>query len=276
MIGAEEVVKKIVSAGEKKVTQCPGKMILKGAFAGASIATGGAFATMASTGVSDTLGSGISKLILGAVFPVGLIMILFLGFELFTGDAGVIPISAFRKKISYKKLLTLWLFVYIGNFIGSIFYAYIMATGPFVSGGEVNIYGQHAIAIAEAKVLPYKSMGISGLWQAFIKAIGCNILVNLAVLMFFASDSDIGKMVGIWFPIAAFVSSGFEHSVANMYFIPVGIFLGANITWTDFIVWNLIPVTLGNIVGGMFFVGFLYHLMTKNSCGRIGSLKNVC
>jgi formate/nitrite transporter FocA (FNT family) len=96
-----------------------------------------------------------------------------------------------------------------------------------------------------------------------LKGIGCNLLVNLAILLALSSKAMVGKFFGIWFPIMAFVSTGFEHCVANMYFIPAGIMLGANVTWAQFIQWNLIPVTIGNIVGGFIFIGALYFYSFK-------------
>jgi formate/nitrite transporter len=102
-----------------------------------------------------------------------------------------------------------------------------------------------------------------GLWSAFMKGIACNLLVNVAILLAISSKDMVGKFFGIWFPIMAFVASGFEHSVANMYFIPAGIMAGANVTWGQFIYWNLIPVTIGNIVGGFIFIGAVYYWSFK-------------
>jgi formate/nitrite transporter FocA (FNT family) len=105
--------------------------------------------------------------------------------------------------------------------------------------------------------------GTIGLWSAFMKGIACNLLVNVAILLAFSSKAMIGKFFGIRFPIMAFVASGFEHCVANMYFIPAGIMLGANVSWGQFIQWNLIPVTIGNIVGGFLFIGAVYFYSFK-------------
>ena len=140
-----------------------------------------------------------------------------------------------------------------------------MLVGRVTKGGgpELTVFGQNAVAIAEAKTLPYIATGTLGLWSAFMKGIACNLLVNVAILLAFASKNMIGKFFGIWFPIMAFVASGFEHSVANMYFIPTGILLGANVSWAQFVQWNLIPVTLGNIVGGFIFIGAVYFYSFK-------------
>jgi formate/nitrite transporter len=191
--------------------------------------------------------------------------------SLFTGDTMLIPMAVFQKKTTWGRVFNAWFWVYIGNFIGSLFWAYLMAVGPFSKGGspEITVFGQNAIGIAQAKTLPYMAAGGIGLWSAFMKGIGCNLLVNLAILLAISSKNMIGKFFGIWFPIMAFVSSGFEHSVANMYFIPVGIMLGAKVTWGQFIQWNLIPVTLGNIVGGGIFIGAVYFYSFKKELSTI-------
>jgi formate/nitrite transporter len=219
----------------------------------------------------------MSQLILGAVFPVGLIITVLTGAELFTGDAMLAPMAAFIHKISWAQVLTLWVFVYIGNFIGSVFWAYIMANGPYVTwnaagAATLTAFGTRAIAIMGAKT---GYVGMMGIYSAFLKGIGCNYLVNLAILLGICADDAVGKFFGIWFPIMAFVSSGLEHSIANMYFIPAGI-LTAGVTGTPTTVnwinmWgsNLIPVTLGNIVGGLFFVGVLYWVAFRKEIAAL-------
>ncbi|MDD1701325.1 MAG: formate/nitrite transporter family protein, partial [Methanoregula sp.] len=225
--------------------------------------------------------AGIAQLVLGAVFPVGLIITVLTGAELFTGDAMLAPMAAFIHKISWAQVLTLWVFVYIGNLIGSLFWAYLMANGPYVSfdaagAATVTAFGSRAIAIAGAKV---SYVGMMGMWSAFLKGIGCNYLVNLAILLGICADDAAGKFFGIWFPIMAFVSSGLEHSIANMYFIPAGIFtqgfitdptkINATVNWVAMWTNNLIPVTLGNIVGGMFFVGVLYWVAFRKEIAAL-------
>ncbi|KQC04365.1 MAG: formate transporter [Methanoculleus sp. SDB] len=269
------IVAKAGDAGKYKVGLSPVNMLIRGFMAGAYIAIGGALATTCFTGVAATLGAGMAKLILGAVFPVGLIIIILTGAELFTGDAMIAPMAAFIHKVSWAQVLNLWVWVYIGNLIGSIVYAYIMAYGPFTGWdaagvATVNAFGISAVNIAIGKV---GYVGGAATWSCFLKAIGCNWLVNLAVLLGICADDLIGKFFGIWFPIMAFVSSGFEHCVANMYFIPAGLFCSgflnpeqvaaagpklANLSWVTMWTNNLIVVTIGNIVGGLFFVGVIY------------------
>lgn len=276
-----QIIAKGAGAGKYKTGLEWWNMVLRGFMSGAYIAMGGALATVCSAGVAGNLGDGFGRLILGAVFPVGLIITVLTGAELFTGDAMLAPLAAFIHKVSWMSVMNLWIWVYIGNFIGSIFYAYIMANGPFVAFNAagvatVNAFGLNAVTIALGKV---SYVGMAGLWSAFLKGIGCNWLVNLAILLGICADDAIGKFFGIWFPIMAFVSSGFEHCVANMYFIPAGIMTSgylnadqiANITptklanlnyvtmWTN----NLIIVTIGNIVGGLLFVGVIYWIAFK-------------
>lgn len=256
-----EIVQIAGDAGCYKGNLTVPNLLVRSFMAGLFIAVGAALCTVCGTEVDKFLGPGFKSLIGGAVFPVGLIAIVITGMSLFTGDTMLIPMAVFQGKSTWVKVINAWFWVYIGNFVGSLFWAYLMSVGPFSKGGgpEITVFGQNAIGIAQAKVLPYISAGTAGLWSAFMKGIACNLLVNAAILLAFSSKNMVGKFFGIWFPIMAFVSSGFEHSVANMYFIPAGIMVGANVTWGQFIQWNLIPVTLGNIVGGFIFIGAVYY-----------------
>jgi formate/nitrite transporter len=281
------IVAKAGDAGKYKVGLPAWNMVLRGVLSGAFIAMGAALATVCSTGIQATdvamrfgaASPGISQLILGAVFPVGLIITIMTGAELFTGDAMLAPMAAFIHKISWASVLNLWLWVYIGNFIGSVLFAYIMAYGPFVSYDAAGVatitaFGARALGIATAKTSYVSAMA---LWSCFLKAIACNWLVNLAVLLGICADDAIGKIVGIWFPIFAFVATGFEHSVANMYFIPAGIFVTGidpsravdTVNWISMWTNNVIPVTLGNIVGGLFFVGVLYWVAFRKEIAAL-------
>jgi formate/nitrite transporter len=279
------IVAKAGDAGKYKVGLPAWNMILRGFMSGAYIAMGGALATVCSTGIMatdaalryGTASAGFSQLILGAVFPVGLIITVLTGAELFTGDAMLAPMAAFIHKISWAQVLTLWVLVYIGNFIGSVVWAYIMANGPFVAfdaagAATATAFGTRAIAIMGAKTA---YVGTMGFYSAFLKGIGCNWLVNLAILLGICADDLIGKFFGIWFPIMAFVSSGLEHSIANMYFIPAGLMTAAltntptKVTWVNMWMSNLIPVTLGNIVGGLFFVGVIYWVAFRKEIAAL-------
>ena len=279
------IVAKAGDAGKYKVGLPAWNMILRGFMSGAYIAMGGALATVCSTGIMatepalryGTASAGFSQLILGAVFPVGLIITVLTGAELFTGDAMLAPMAAFIHKISWAQVMTLWVLVYVGNFIGSVVWAYLMANGPFVSfdaagAATATAFGTRAIGIMGAKTA---YVGTMGFYSAFLKGIGCNWLVNLAILLGICADDLIGKFFGIWFPIMAFVSSGLEHSIANMYFIPAGLMTAAltntptKVTWVNMWMSNLIPVTLGNIVGGLFFVGVIYWVAFRKEIAAL-------
>ncbi len=274
----------VANAGTYKSKLSIFQLLIRGFMAGAYIGIGAALATVCSTGVAATAGAGIAKLVLGSVFPVGLIAIVLTGMELFTGDCMLVPMAAMMKRVTWGSVIRNWFWVYIGNILGSFFYAYIMAFGPLVDGTAegmaVNAFGTTAVNIAVAKTLTYKAVGGLGYWSCFVKAIGCNFLVNIAILLAITADDVIGKFFGIWFPIMAFVSTGFEHCVANMYFLPAGKYLidwypavvqktggllAANngLSWGDIWFWNLIPVTAGNIVGGFLFIGVAYFLMFR-------------
>jgi formate/nitrite transporter len=291
------IVAKAGDAGKYKVGLPAWNMVLRGFMSGAYIAMGGALATICTTGIVaadplaayGTASAGFNALILGAVFPVGLIITVLTGAELFTGDAMLAPMAAFIHKVSWAAVANLWIWVYIGNLIGSIVYAYIMAYGPLsawnaAGAGTVTAFGMRAIAIGAFKV---QYVGAAAMWSAFLKGVGCNWLVNLAILLGICADDLIGKFFGIWFPIMCFVSTGFEHSIANQYFISAGIFtngigltpaqaetaaatLGyANLNWVGFWVNNMIIVTIGNIVGALFFVGVIYWVAFRKEIAAL-------
>ncbi|MDR2499455.1 MAG: formate/nitrite transporter family protein [Treponema sp.] len=213
---------------------------------------------------------GLGKVLAGAVFGTGLMLVVVAGGELFTGNT-LIMVGLLDRKLTAGKLLSNWITVYIGNFIGSLFIAYMMnQSGLFNSGG--NVLGGQTIKIAAYKTsLPFHS--------AFFLGIMCNWLVCLAVWVSYAAKDVTGKLLACFFIIGLFITSGFEHSVANMYYIPAGIWAKANAVWADAshvlpeqlenLNWltlftkNLIPVTLGNIVGGAGLVGAFYWLSLK-------------
>ncbi len=265
-----EIVQLAGDAGKYKANLTPGNYLVR-SFMGRPLHCGRRGSChVLRNGARELHGSGIQIDDSGRGLPRGLDRDRFTGMSLFTGDTMLFPMAVFQNKSTGKGDQRPGL-VYIGNFVGSLFWAYLMSVGPLSKGGgaELTAFGQNAVAIAQAKTLPYIANGGAGLWSAFMKGIACNLLVNLAILLALSSKNMIGKFFGIWFPIMAFVASGFEHSVANMYFIPTGIMLGANVTWGQFIGWNLIPVTLGNIVGGFVFIGAVYYISFKKELSSI-------
>ncbi len=247
----KETTCSVDNIGCNKIGMEVGPLLTLSFLAGAFIAFGGLLAVIVGGGVPEIKAAnpGLQKFIFGAVFPVGLMLVVVAGAELFTGNnASCVP-PVLSRKAPWSGLARNWTVSYIGNFLGSIFVVIFLTymTGLFASDPWLS----SITGIAEAKVS-------QGFWPLFFKGIGCNWLVCLAVWLAIASDDVASKVFGIWFPIMAFVAIGFEHSIANMFFIPAGIMYGASVTWSDFFIVNLIPVTLGNIVGGALFVGGIY------------------
>ena len=240
-------IETISSVGEKKTEMTWNKIIVLGFLAGAYIAFGGFTAIIVSVGDPWPQGlPGLQRLIFGAVFPVGLMLVVIGGAELFTGNCMLPTVACLNRKGNWRGLVKNWVSSYVGNFLGALFVVYFLGigTGLLLKSPWVD----YAIAIARAKC----ELGFT---QAFLRGVGCNWLVCLALWLALSSDDVISKIFAIQFPTMAFVVLGFEHSVANMFFVPVGIFITHEITWSMFLWNNLLPVTLGNIVGGVFFVG---------------------
>jgi len=260
-----ETAQALCAVGNKKTNLPIAKMFILAMFAGVYIGFGAQLMTTVKVGLADALGSGFAAFLGGAVFSVGLMLVVIAGAELFTGN-NLITVACCHKKASVGGLLKNWIVVYTGNFVGSILLALIVF-GGFYAYRDPGAMGSLALNVANAKVN-------LGFIEALCRGILCNWLVCLAVWLAVSSKDNIGKIFACFFPIMAFVAMGFEHSVANMYFIPMGIFLkdfagltaSASLTWTGF-VQNLIPVTIGNIIGGAFFVGILYwYVYLQGKC----------
>lgn len=251
-----EIAKNIGNIGETKGKSPTQKLVLLGIAAGAFIAFG-AFAaiTIASGWPDPWAASGLNKAAMGMVFTVGLILVVLTGAELFTGNNMFLMMSVLENQSTWGQLLRNWGIVYVSNFAGALLLVALVSCGGFFADGTtVTAMGAKALAIGEAKV------GLS-FSAAFCRAIACNWLVCLAVWLASAAKDVVGKIFGCFFPIMAFVLSGFEHSVANMFFIPAAMTIPGNtITFSELFLNNLLPVTLGNIIGGAIFVGFLFWL----------------
>jgi len=195
------------------------------------------------------------------IFPVSLVMIVILGLELVTGSFGLLPIARLEQNSSTGSIVANFGWVFIGNLIGSVAYGVLLAIA-LTNMWSIAPTGVAAriVATAEAKTIAYEAMGFAGLVTAFVKGMLCNWLVCMGVVMAMASTSTIGKIVGAWLPISVFFAQGFEHSVVNMFIIPTGMLMGAKITVAEWWIWNQIPVTLGNLVGGFIFTGLALYL----------------
>lgn len=251
-----EIAELYIMVGDGKTSRKSWQLIMLGCFAGAFIAMGAMCSQVVGYHPSTVA---VGRLLSGLVFPVGLVLVVISGGELFTGNC-LIVLSCLAGTTYPIAMLRSWLCVYIGNLIGSIFMAALVNFGNVLSlyNGDLAVF---VVAAAKAKVsMPFI--------EAFIKGILCNFLVCIAIWASFAADDSCGKVICIYLPIVIFVTCGFEHSVANMFFIPSGLFAAqlrgieaAGLNWGTFFYKNLLPVTLGNIVGGGGFVGAGYWLI---------------
>lgn len=258
-----EILEKVSDSGIAKAEGKTLRLLIWALLAGAYIAFGAQASQMVSFNLlADPDSLGVGRLVSAAVFPVGLMMVVLCGAELFTGNCLMI-IGVLDRKIRISGMLRNWVLVYLGNFLGALLVVALMkSTGLWETGS--GLLGASVIKTAQAKV--QLSFG-----QAFVRGILCNWLVCLAVWMSTGARETVSKIFAIWFCIGLFVISGFEHSIANMYFIPAGIAAAADsglaqlagcdvsvLTVENFLVKNLLPVTLGNILGGGLFVGMVY------------------
>lgn len=249
----DAVVDNMIQAGTNKSRLGAIDLLIRGALSGALL---GVATTLALTGTAQT-GVGL----VGAlIFPVGFVMIVLLGLELVTGNFALVPLGVLARKITMGDLMFNWTLVFIGNLLGSLLYAVLFAqtlapTAPLVKS---------LLTISEAKTLGYAKLGFDGLTAAFVKAILCNWMVTMGVVMSLTSQSTIGKIAAMWLPILTFFAQGFEHSVVNMFVIPAGMMLGAQVSVSDWWLWNQIPVTLGNILGGFILTGLALYVTHGN------------
>lgn len=245
-----EIAVRIETAGVKKAGLALVPLIGLSILAGAFIAFGAALYTVA---VTDTgMGYGPTRVFGGLVFCLGLILVIVGGAELFTGNALIVMGWADRK-VSTSALARNWGISYCGNLVGAVATAGMIAISGVYEGADAQVW-QTAIAIAQAKVA-------LGPLEALVRGVLCNTLVCLAVWLCFAAHSVTAKVAAIVFPITAFVALGFEHSIANMFFLPVAMFGGADGVDVGGIVGNLVPVTIGNIIGGGAFVALTYYII---------------
>jgi formate/nitrite transporter len=249
-----DIVANMVQAGIAKANLGIPDLLIRGALSGALLG----FATSLAIGATTQTGQPI----VGAlIFPVGFVMIVLLGLELVTGSFALLPLAALRGRASVGTVLANWSWVFAGNLIGALVYATLLVIA-LTTAGQVEPAGVAAsiVKIAEAKTIGYAHFGAAGMLTVFVKAILCNWMVCLGVVMALSSTSMIGRIAGAWMPIVIFFAQGFEHSVVNMFLIPAGILMGAKVSLSDWWLWNQIPVTLGNIVGGLVFTGLALYV----------------
>jgi formate/nitrite transporter len=265
MFTPPQIAEKLGDVCQGKCRTLPRKLLVLAFLGGAFTAFGAQLSILVGVGTELLLGFGVAKFLSASVFSLGVMLTVIAGAELFTGGS-LIVISALEKKVRWGELLKTWVAVYIGNLIGSLFIALLLYwSGTWSLSG--NAVGASALKIAGAKT----SLTFV---QGLVRGILANWLICLAVWMATSAKDVIGKLFAIYFPIMAFVASGFENAVSNMFFVPYGILLKsvpkvveatgktladfANLNWATLWTKNLIPVTIGNIIGGAFFVGFIY------------------
>jgi formate/nitrite transporter len=245
-----EVARLVEQVGVKKAHLPTSTTLMLGLLAGAFIAFGAMYSTVVMTG--SALGFGPARLAGGVAFSLGLVLVIVGGAELFTGN-NLIVMAWAERKISLAQLLRNWVLVYLANFVGAVGCALMVAWSGTLGLGDGAV-AETSIRIGQAKVA-------LGFGEAFFRGVLCNTLVCLAIWLCFAAHSVASKILAIVLPISAFVALGFEHSVANMYLIPVAMLAGAEGVGVAGLVGNLVPVTLGNMVGGGVFVALVYWLI---------------
>lgn len=265
-----EFVSKMIDAGESKVFMSTKDTLVRAYMAGAILALAAAFA------ITITVNTG-EPLIGALLFPVGFCMLYLLGFDLLTGVFTLAPLALFDKRpgVTLGGVLRNWGLVFVGNFAGAMTVAVFMAiVFTFGFTEAPNAIGQKIGHIGEGRTLGYADHGIGGMLTLFVRAVMCNWMVSTGVVAAMMSTSVSGKVIGMWMPILVFFYMGFEHSIVNMFLFPSGIMLGGQFTWGDYLLWNEIPTVLGNLVGGLTFVGAtLYATHYKTSPKRMPAAK---
>lgn len=248
-IKPSEVAEEFVAVGSAKAQLKMGDLLLRGSLSGALLG----FAT---TVAFSANAQGLPPVVGAVLFPAGFAMIVVLGLELVTGSFALLPSAWVAKKAALSRVGTNLLWVFVGNLIGGCLYAGLYAAvvtqfhrAPATGAGAL------IVAAAQAKTLGYEKLGAAGIGLALIKAVLCNWMVCMGVVMGMTSRSTLGKIAACWLPIFIFFALGYEHSVVNMFVIPAGIWMGAPVSLSDWWLWNQVPVTVGNLIGGFLFVG---------------------
>ncbi|MFB1298822.1 formate/nitrite transporter family protein [Mycobacterium sp. pW049] len=260
-VNPSEFVGKMIDAGESKALMSTRDTLIRAFMAGAILALAAAFA------VTITVQTG--NALLGAVlFPVGFCLLYLLGFDLLTGVFTLVPLAMLDKRrgVTFRSMMRNWGLVFVGNFAGAILVALMMAV-VFTFGFSVdpNEVGQRLGEIGHSRTVGYAEHGAAGMLTLFIRGVLCNWMVSTGVVAAMMSTSVSGKVIAMWMPIMLFFYMGFEHSIVNMFLFPSGLMLGGDFSIADYLVWNEIPTVIGNLVGGLTFVGltlFATHART--------------
>jgi formate transporter len=254
-VSPPDFVKQMVDAGEKKAFMSTRDTVIRAYMAGAILALAAAF------GVAITVQTG--QPLAGAIlFPVGFCMLYLMGFDLLTGVFTLVPLAVLDKRrgVTARSMLRNWGWVFLGNFAGAmttaVFMAIIFTYGFSTSPDEI---GQTIGTIGESRTVGYAEYGAAGMLTLFIRGVLCNWMVSTGVVGAMMSNSVPGKVIAMWMPIMLFFYMGFEHSIVNMFLFPSGLMLGGEFTIGDYLLWNEIPTLVGNLVGGITFVGLMLY-----------------
>lgn len=245
----------MIDAGESKVHMSTKDTVIRAYMAGAILALAAAFA------ITITVNTG-NPLVGALLFPVGFCMLYLLGYDLLTGVFTLVPMALFDRRpgVTVRSMLRNWGLVFLGNLAGALTVAVFMAINFTTGFTQVpNEIGQTIGQIGESRTVGYAEAGGGGLLTLFIRAVLCNWMVSTGVVAAMMSESVSGKIMGMWMPIIVFFYMGFEHSIVNMFLFPSGLLLGGGFTLGDYLVWNEIPTIIGNVVGGLTFVGVMIY-----------------
>ncbi|WGR63568.1 formate/nitrite transporter family protein (plasmid) [Paracoccus ferrooxidans] len=254
-VNPADFAKKMIDAGEAKVFMSTKDTLIRAYMAGAILALAAAFA------VTVTVNTG-EPLIGALLFPVGFCMLYLLGFDLLTGVFTLVPLALIDRRpgVTPRGMLRNWGLVFAGNFAGAFTVAVFMAIIVTFGFSEApNAVGEKIGHIGEGRTLGYAAHGAAGMLTLFIRAVMCNWMVSTGVVAAMMSTTVSGKVIAMWMPILVFFYMGFEHSIVNMFLFPAGLLLGGQFTIMDYMIWNEIPTVLGNLVGGLTFVGAMIY-----------------
>lgn len=263
-LAPSDFVKKMVDAGESKVHMSTRDTLIRAYMAGSILALAAAFA------ISIIVQTGIP--IVGAVlFPVGFCILILMGFDLITGVFVLTPLAWLDKRpgVTIKGILRNWGLVFVGNFAGALVVAFLISIVlTYCFSVDPNAVGQKIAKIGEARTLGYAEHGAAGMFSVFVRGALCNWMVSLGVVGAMISNTVSGKFIAMWMPIMLFFAMVFEHAVVNMFLFPAAMIMGADFTIAEYFIWNEIPTTLGNLIGGLSFTGltlYMTHARTKAS-----------
>lgn len=264
-VAPTDFVTKMIDAGESKVFMSTRDTLIRGYMAGAILALAAVFAVTINVQTGQPLAGAV-------LFPVGFCLLYLMGFDLLTGVFTLAPLALIDKRpgVTVGGVLRNWGLVFLGNFAGALTVAIMMAV-VFTFGftTEPNAVGQAIGHIGEGRTVGYAAHGAGGMLTLFIRGVLCNWMVSTGVVAAMMSTSVSGKVIGMWMPIMLFFYMGFEHSVVNMFLFPSGLMLGGNFSIRDYFVWNEIPTVVGNLLGGITFVGLtLYATHARTAAKR--------